>query len=417
MAYNITPKQREQTEKKIKRQKEYLQNITFEVDGKTISLLDNTYNANINPKRYFSEVNNRVNTLFKVSQEQGRKAVFLTITAPSELHYTGKKGLYCPYSKDKLYDYGEGLVSINPHDTSLYLSKLWARFLRLGVFKRMKKNTGMKMDYIRVYEPHKSGVPHIHVMIFIPMNYVLEVKKAYYNHFTKYGTNRNALDYKYTWSNDKGGAVAYIIKYINKTFKHADSDELSDEAIYYALHKIRRFNTSFSLVPLGIYRKIIHDDKLKDMKFATKLYKEGSLFSVFDKTSIYRMGLDDEGEVQSIPIYRKDPNIKVIMREKPRYGKIPKKFIRPQKKKTNFELHVNNQNLGEHTIINDNIIKVIKKPHEMKDRELYDYFHKLDIDKVNMQHYGYTKNMMINRGLLKGELISVDAYKIDEFLR
>ena len=43
--------------------------------------------------------------------------------------------------------------------------------------------------------------------------------------------------------------------------------------------------------------------------------------------------------------------------------------------------------------------------------ELYDYFHSIDIDMVDMAHYGYTKNLMIDKGLLDGERLKLTSYQ------
>ena len=57
------------------------------------------------------------------------------------------------------------------------------------------------------------------------------------------------------------------------------------------------------------------------------------------------------------------------------------------------------------------LIKPKKQPYQMEDFELYHYYHSIDIDTVDLNHYAYTKNMMIDRGLLFGEHISLRLFR------
>ena len=52
----------------------------------------------------------------------------------------------------------------------------------------------------------------------------------------------------------------------------------------------------------------------------------------------------------------------------------------------------------------------------MKDYQLLNYYYSLDIDIVNLQHYGLVKNTMIERGLLNGSLTNLNDYiDLDSF--
>ena len=42
-------------------------------------------------------------------------------------------------------------------------------------------------------------------------------------------------------------------------------------------------------------------------------------------------------------------------------------------------------------------------------KKLYNYFKSIDIDIVDDKHYIYTKNLLIKRGYLEGELLRLDA--------
>ncbi len=46
----------------------------------------------------------------------------------------------------------------------------------------------------------------------------------------------------------------------------------------------------------------------------------------------------------------------------------------------------------------------------MADYELYLYFENLDIETVDEKHYLYTRNLLIERGLIEGEWLKLTAY-------
>ena len=422
--YGITEDQKIYIDEKIERNKNYLKNFTFDIDGNQFNLLDSDMNANISPKKYFSEVNNRVNTLFNYAKTEGLKPIFLTITAPPELHPYSKTDA-SPYSiltKQRQFKYdGMNYKDINPHDTSLYLSDLWAKFLRLSIFKKLKKQYGKNMIYLRVYEPMKSGVPHIHAMIFVPHSFVIPLKKKYKEYFGKYGIKQ--LDYRYTWHNQAGGAVAYILKYINKTFKNAKEDIMTEEAYYFAIHRIRRFITSQTLIPLKYYRKIKHIERLQDLKYTTELYNSGVINHYFNGHCIMEMYIDDDYETSERVIYRKDPNLSFALASKKfdletqRYRKHTKKDIelnsfvyRPYdeyeqiptkwtKRDSVKPLEVNIDGT-EYLYSNKRLSRPSIDYSKMSHYDLLAYFNNLDIETVDLNHYGHINNLLYKMGLV-----------------
>lgn len=57
-------------------------------------------------------------------------------------------------------------------------------FQKSNIFKKIKKNEH-KVHYVRVCEPHKKdGVPHLHLMLYVPKIYLQETKKFYKKYFT-----------------------------------------------------------------------------------------------------------------------------------------------------------------------------------------------------------------------------------------
>lgn len=450
--YGITQFDKEKIDKKIEKQKNFLKLLNFEIDGENIDMLENTYSANINPDKYFSEVNNRVNSIFTYAKNLDLMPIFLTFTAPSEFH-----------KKDR---YGKLINDI--HDTSLHLSQVWQSFLRINLFKKIKKDIGHGLVYFRVYEPHKSGVPHCHVMAFIPKDYILELKKKFYEYFTDKGNNKKSIDFRYTWSNGIKGAISYMMKYILKSFKKPEDEELSDEVYWFIKHKIRRFNTSRTLAPLLLYRKIryIYKEYEDDYIKLTKDYRYGKIIRNFNDTTITLQKLDDNLELVEDIIYNKHiddenqlKNINFINKNRVYlHKKIKRKFGEEF-----ANLHFNIDDILEieairngefetediEEVINDIIIgkefesqlykeKMIVeendedyddyyedfandeskctyiqycRPYLLNNYQLAIYFRSLMFHKyVNLHHFYVVKKEILKRGLIKDELISPDLF-------
>ena len=59
--------------------------------------------------------------------------------------------------------------------------------------------------------------------------------------------------------------------------------------------------------------------------------------------------------------------------------------------------------------------EIVKQPYQMKNYELQQHFNKLDINTMNPARYAVTRNLMIERGLLVGELANPsDMYEAVE---
>jgi len=417
--YGITQDDIEFIDAKIDYQKQYLQNFNIEFGDKNINMLDNTYSANLNPKKYFSEINNRVNTMFVNAKDKGLKPVFVTLTAPSQYH-----------KKDN-----NGNLVINPNETAKALTKVWNKFTNLQVFQKMKKELGYGLVYFRVYEPHKSSVPHLHAMIFIPVNYILEVKKKYKEYFSslKWEANEKAIDFKYTWYKNKGGAVGYIMKYITKTFKDENNDNKIQYAVYwYIKHNVRRFLSSRTLAPLSIYRKIRYffKDKYKnDFQIVSQKLNAGVIYKSFEDTQIcYMFYNHDIGEVEEIIIWSK--NVDLILNKR-----LNEKIenLRNEKARVEFKANCkNNLNNKTTNTTNNNplivlvngiksymlnkdtnkFIKIQTIPSKLKDYQLTQYYKKLQQQNLTtfnqIQHFLLTQNEMIKRDLIDGVIESLN---------
>jgi len=402
--YGISDKDIESIDKNIEFQKNWLENFSIDFGNKSVSMLNNTYSANLNPKKYFAEINNRVNTMVANAKDQGLKPIFITITAPSSFH--------------RKYDNGD--LQVNPNDTAKEMTQIWNKFTNLQVFQKMKKELNISLTYFRVYEPHKSGVPHLHALLFLPSSYILKVKKKFYEYFTnknKWGSNIGGIGFRYTWYKEKGGAVGYVMKYILKTFKDTSSKAVQHSAYWYIKHKVRRFLSSRTLAPLTMYRKVRYYFKNRfgnDLKDISRLIANGDIYKSFEDTVIsYRYYDRDTGEVEEIVLWSKNADLIINSRVHTTSDTIKLTYVKKEKreiKKQDFT------NFAKYKPTDSNSwdgMPIV--PSRMKDYQLVSYYKKLDsqdITTLNLQHFNITRNEMIKRSLLDGTPNSLNDLEV-----
>ncbi len=405
--YGISKNDKTAINKKIEFQKFYYERFMSEYkESGDFDPLDSVYSANLNPKKYFSEINNRVNTMVANAKDRGLKPVFLTITAPSKYHIKSSKH-WCPYSKLAMADYGDGLEVLSHNKTAKALTQIFNKFTRLNIFSKMKKD-GYKVTYFRVYEPHKSGVPHLHCLFFLPVDYILPIKKKFYSYFTdsnKWNANKKSIDYRYTWYSEKGGAVGYIMKYILKTFDNSNTESVEDAVYWYIKHRIRRFLSSRTLAPLSVYRKIRYYFKNlyeNDFDTITKMIHNRQIQLSDDKYYIW-FHYETENGVESDIIWAKSTQLQLNAKDNKSDGRIHLKYIKKEPVKSPEYVTVNGVDTYEYSKFQNKFIDIVKIPSKMNDYELFAYYHKLentDLDKLNLQHFNLTRNEMIKRDLI-----------------
>ena len=258
--YGLTKDDLNMCQLKIKRQNDFLKYsyIQNNLTGQQFSLKDCIISSNHNPKRYYGEIQNRINTLEKEATNAKLTPVFLTLTLPSEFHAmkTTKTGKLITNPK---YN------GVEPKEAVKVLTKMWAKLRQDRSLKELSK---MQRMYYRVNEPHKDGTPHTHILLFIPEEKISRVEKAFKRLFNP-KTNKFEKDIK--------SATSYIMKYINKTLPMSKK-ELSKKDVYlnawYIKHRINRFCASRSTAPMYLYRMLSHRFTLYGL---TQVRKSGSL--------------------------------------------------------------------------------------------------------------------------------------------
>ena len=417
--YNITPLDKKSIDQKLKNQKDFLKNNHIVVsENSFFSLFDISMGANIHPNRYLGEVSNRVDSIKKFSENKGfTSPVFLTMTPnthfkPCRVVKTKKEGFY--------------ILDDNKHFTGDYdnyvkdcrdnIQDKFRRFLRDRIFSDIKKKYNSRVPYFSSYEPSLDGALHKHSLFFVPPEFVERFTKRFHFYFGDV-----QRDIKTTFDHDVGGVSAYIMKYILKSFKNAETGEMSDEGYWYAKHGLMRFTSSRTMLPLYVWRSI-RSPELSYLKMTQEYHDNFLHLSVIPKhdkvcfeeykRSNYKLAqvdyhqYDDNNDYIGYDIlYQRSKDNYDIYTTNIRYGAPPEEVERSKKSIYPVPVVVD----GKFYEFDGENLKSPTLPVPFRrSTDLFQYWQSLDVEQVNLHHYHYVRNELIKRGLILGNIESFE---------
>ncbi|AOO64559.1 replication endonuclease [Sulfurospirillum halorespirans] len=363
--------------------KDKIRNVKFFLDNNFIKFGDTEVpysnffkNAFINPNRYIAEIQNRVWSIFNYATARNLVNVFCTITCPPDFHRLKKLN-------------GGNIVrnrKYNPENTpkvaSKFLSKMLAKILKDNFYSSIPREDRC---YFRVTEPHHDGTPHLHISFFIPEDKVEKFVKLFTRHFPEpLGKIETKVD----------NPVSYLMKYVLKTLDDLryGEDNISDLTLWYVYHGICRIYTSRTLISLDVYRVLGGRYSLNEL---TVMYKEKRLsVYVHPETNKVLQVFDEFGRIW----VKKMPVIDFAM------SKVQKPCIKQHKKPIKIEIFSKNGVL----------LNPIQKPiAHRKNYDLMQYYHSLNPDLSNFQHFVLVQNECIKRGLIQGDILPVNILGTD----
>jgi len=437
--YGLKEKDLKQIQKKHEVQRDYLDNHNFVTQsGQVKSLLDVSFSAN-HSKRYYSEIINKINTINDIiaTEEIEYQSIFITVTLDGFFR-DFLKGNFDRFLKKSYSD--KELNEIIPNNDrfgnlrdkiknkekftikDLYniLNFQLYRFQSSGQYRKIKKD-GYKAHYIRVCEPHKKdGVPHLHLMLYVPKQYLESLKKTYITYFPApqnvkplNKSNDGQLN-GFHW--EIKSAPAYILKYIFKSFLDVENEnELDYLQAWYIKHRILRVVTSHSLVPAWVYRKIAPLEKdwhyITDIRnnFISEWSKEDDYIRLedeYNRTLEYNKGI--------YKLYYKDRVIK-------EFGTL--KEDKPVDVNATINLKYKKRIKEPKIIIdgkpfileNETLIPAYKiKPIIYRTNiDLYHTYRQLEnknIESIDLNYYALIKNELIRRNQIQGDILSPNEY-------
>lgn len=422
---------------KVDSQSNYLDTNYFTTaSGQIKTLKDVSFSAN-HSVRYYAQLSNKIDTMTKTAFSQGLHSNFLTMTLDGYF----RDLLHGDYTRFDMLNDEDRFIALQSVPSSEALGEIrqkiearkqltikdlynilnhqTKRYLQSYAFKKLKKENANYM-YIRTVEPHKDGVPHFHMMLYIPFKHIEQFKKDF---IKSYPAPRNRAKIKgsqelESFQTDIRDTTAYVMKYILKSFMDVKKqNEIDYIQAWYIKHRIMRCVTSRALVPQWVYQKAYAfendwyhlTDLMNDNTNHVEWNKEDNYFYFIDNQTgrelIYQYGkyqvvykdrvIKEIGEV-------KEKNISVKV-----YDKTPKTWTKKDKPVPTYQ----NDNLIGYHVIGRGFKLLEKQPYQMNHFELFNYFQNIDIETVDLSRYMYTRNLLVDRGLLDGDKLPIDSHK------
>ena len=467
--YGLTADDLQQMQDKIDKQRNYLENNHFHTaTGQVKSLLDVSFSANMS-ERYYAQLSNKINTIADLAFNEHLKPVFLTITLDG--FFRGfLKSDYRKWNKQTDSVREEYLRHIPNNETygflhqtikegkkftvkDLYnvLNHQWLNFAKSYSFKYLKKND-KTFHYLKASEPHKDGTPHFHILLWIPEDFFIIFKKDFERCFPAPQNHVKSTDADSNPDDTKGfqtaiyNPVGYIMKYATKSFMDIkNNDELDYLQAWYIKHKIRRITTSHSTIPQWVYQKVFSIEK--SWLHITALKRAEPLLCEWNKEDDHFMFIEQSGRclqydngvltlsyINSNIIIRQTGEPKEKRDKNPRsLPRVPSTWKMPPPPNKIIDAYID----GTHFLYKNEVLKFefdlkpieshyinqkyyfyrpkelinfTPQPIRMSDFELWNYYHdEIDMDTVNAHHYAHTHNQMIERDLITGEIIPLNA--------
>lgn len=229
--------------------------------------------------------------LERVCKCNNLEPMFITITLPSKYHPFKKTA--GKYILNENFEF----VAIEQRITLGYkeLNKIFREFY-LNV-KNNKKNKQLK--FIKIIEPHKSLIPHLHRIVYINKGTLESFKNQFETIIKKYELKQTKIE---ELTEAKGSS--YIIKYLLKNFKKVELEKLDGWKKY---HKIRLFTMSNLDLSTELFKKLYYSNKdlnlqlLKDIKSGISKYANFYQFYT-QNTLIKKVYMDENNNILKVKL-------------------------------------------------------------------------------------------------------------------
>jgi hypothetical protein len=241
-------------------------------------------------KNYKNLVYLKTQELERIRNSEELIPFMITLTLPTEFHpFRLINKINDDYQK--IYELNENFIFSNV-DTRLKcgykkLNKIYREF-----YKLIKKDSNKNIKFMKIIEPHKSLVPHLHCIIFLKIENHYDILKHFNKVVKKY--NLTKTEFEPLFKN-----VNYVIKYILKNFQEEDLRMLDG---WKKRNKIRLFTMSNLDLSSEVFKKLyinnreLNNQILTDIKEHKTDYK--NLYEYYTKnTNINKIYIDEKREV------------------------------------------------------------------------------------------------------------------------
>ena len=348
---------------------------------------------------YISSVSNHINQIAII---KNLVPIFLTITLPSQYHptTTNRKNvrIYNKNFKYSLDDYIEkGYKTIQDN---------YRKLLRVLTKNNTKNNT--KTPYFRIVEYHQDMTPHLHCIMFFPSD-VVDKKVNDIDRVIKRMVEIEELgkQYKVEVLRDVEKGAGYLLKYLKKTIKPKNKNDLYLLDGWKKLNNIRLFTHSQTTLNKADFIRVLWDFVYNIEPFIKKTNEYFNRYTHIAKRTEYMIFKNKDIETKKVDVKIKEiqNNLKgnkyiylvVESKEKKEViSKVTKNYMQGIQKKVNhlidYILNCNNVN-GKMNEINKYIIKQ-KKEFDVIKETLYNKknIKKLGLNKIKKALREYENN-------------------------
>ncbi len=256
---------------KEKQQSNYLKNQQNLKNIKTGEVLTLKYSFDSKQKEYIKTIEQKANAIVSLAVTQDLKPIFITLTVPSEFHpfKTLKNGIIVENKNYKFVKLDDAIIEAYTKIRDIY-----------RIFYKRLKSYSKNIYYIKITEPHKSLIPHMHILLFVENKHLLNTKKLFIKIYKEYKLQR--VDYDESILNDNlHNAVGYIMKYVLKTIN--SNDEFFKRWLdgWRKKYKIRACEISNLPISVEVYKKLYYNLP-KDLKESIQKKIESNNQSFFE---------------------------------------------------------------------------------------------------------------------------------------
>lgn len=271
-------------------------------------------------KAYTKSIEQKVYTIESLAKEKKLVPIFVTLTLPSNYHpfqsieHKGKR-LYTSVNKEFRFDSIKSSIDEGYH----FLNEVYRIF-----YKRIQVKV-QELLFIKVFELHKTLIPHLHCLFYISKEEIRIFSKHFAKICAEFNLNETEISFDEieidddTSSNQmKTGinrASLYLMKYITKNLN--DNRDIYEARVIDGIkreHKMRMITMSNLPLSLSDYRILYHnlDDENKEQLLSEAKAKEINLFTYLLKNMYLATVIKDV-----------DTSVKTLKQ----YGKIEKSRI------------------------------------------------------------------------------------------
>lgn len=276
---------------KEEKQKSYLEHHKF-TNSSTGEVLSVDYDFEKKYKEYGKVVEQRALTIQELSKrEEGMCSVFLTLTLPS--HYHPFRSIATP--KGRLYIEDNPSFAFDSLQESVTVGYKEINHIYQTFYKRIKNYVKGNLFYIKAVENHVTMVPHLHLVLYFPIEHLDSVKGVFKRVVEYFELNRTDLE-EVSFKENLNYASRYLLKYIIKDLNNS-SDKFKVRVLdgWKRFHKIRVLTTSQLPLNVMVYRKIYNSISF--------IEKNNINFKSDDNIKTVKEKIDDDVKVLGIPIY------------------------------------------------------------------------------------------------------------------